>query len=450
MQQNTAQTILRDLGDGLILRRSTAADADKLADFNSHIHSDDGWDKPDDRLGWWTRDLLSKPHPTFGQSDFTIVEEQATGRIVSSLNHISQTWSYDGIPFKVGRPELVGTLPEYRHKRLVQIQFDEIHRWSAELGELMQGITGIPHYYKRFDYEMGLELGGGRVGFAPLVPTLKEGENEPFTFRPATLEDVPFIMQVETRAASRSLVSTVRDEAIWRYEIDGKSERNINRTQYRIIQTAAVEPVGYIAHPWFNWGWGISLMEYELKPGISWLAVTPSVARYALATGREYALRDGEPLEKKAGVAFWHGSMHPVYEVWREKLPHVRQPYAWYVRVPNLSGFFWHIAPALEKRLAESYVPGYSGSVRLNMYKSGIKLTFEHGKLTEATTYKPRPNEMGEVGLPDLTVLQLVFGYRSLDELKLSYADCYWDTVEARYLVSALFPKKPSLVQGVA
>ena len=74
------------------------------------IHGEHG---PDERIGQWTRDLLEKPHPTFGTGDFTIVEEQASGKIVSSLNLISQTWSYAGIPFKVGRPELVGTLPEF-------------------------------------------------------------------------------------------------------------------------------------------------------------------------------------------------------------------------------------------------------------------------------------------------------------------------------------------------
>ncbi len=446
----TPDTLIKPLGDGLILRRSTPTDAEKLAEFNSRIHSDDGWDKPDDRLAWWTRDLLTRPHPTFGEGDFTLVEEQATGRIVSSLNHISQTWSYEGIPFQVGRPELVGTIPEYRHKRLVQAQFDEIHRWSAERGEMAQGITGIPYYYKRFDYEMGLELGGGRVGFAPLIPTLKDGESEPFTFRPATEADIPFLSMVYAHAGSRHLVRSARDEALWRYELTGKSERNINRNVFRIIENASGEPVGYVSHPWFNWDWGIPLFEYELKPGVSWLAVTPSVARYILAASREYALRDGQPLENKTAVPFWHGSSHPVYEVWREKLPRIRPTYAWYVRVPDLPGFLRHIAPALEKRLAESLIPGFSGALRLNLYKTGVKLTFENGKLTESTSYKPQPNEMGEIGLPDLTVLQLVFGYRSLDELKAAYADCYWDTDEARLLVTTLFPKKPSSVMGVS
>ena len=40
----------RQLGDGLLLRRSTPADAPALGDFNARIHSDEGFDKPDERL----------------------------------------------------------------------------------------------------------------------------------------------------------------------------------------------------------------------------------------------------------------------------------------------------------------------------------------------------------------------------------------------------------------
>jgi hypothetical protein len=450
MTQAQPQTLIRDLGNGLILRRSTPADAEKLSAFNAMIHSDDGPDHPDDRLGAWTTDLLTRPHPTFGSGDFTVVEEQATGRIVSSLNHISQTWAYDGIPFKVGRPELVGTLPEFRRRRLVRIQMEEVHRWSLERGELVQGITGIPHYYRRFGYEMGLELGGGRVGFEPLVPNLKEGQSEPFRLRPATEADIPFLMEVYNHGCQRSLVTTPRDEAIWRYELNGKSERNVNRQHILIIERAeGGEAVGLLVHPWFNWNLGLVLFEYELKPGVSWLEVTPSVARYALETSREYAVRDKQAPEGKAAVGFWHGSSHPVYEVWREKLPRIRPTYAWYVRVPDLPGFILHIAPALERRIAESYIPGYSGVLRVNMYQNGLKLVFERGLLKEAAPYRPEPADMGEVGLPDLTVLQLVFGYRSLDELKAAYADCYWDKDEARLVLSTLFPKRPSCVTGL-
>src|SRR5512139_1651167 len=78
--------IIRDLGDGLILRRSTPQDAPLLAEFNARIHSDNGPDQPDKRVAAWTRDLLERPHPTFAADDFTIVEDTTSGKIVSSLN----------------------------------------------------------------------------------------------------------------------------------------------------------------------------------------------------------------------------------------------------------------------------------------------------------------------------------------------------------------------------
>ncbi|HSQ18350.1 MAG TPA: hypothetical protein VLM83_11670, partial [Anaerolineales bacterium] len=78
-------TLPCDIGNGLVLRRSTAADSAALGDFNARIHSDEGWDKPDERLDAWTRDLLERSHPTFGTGDYTIVEDTQTGKIVSSL-----------------------------------------------------------------------------------------------------------------------------------------------------------------------------------------------------------------------------------------------------------------------------------------------------------------------------------------------------------------------------
>ena len=102
------------------------------------------------------------------------------------MNLIPQTWTYEGIEFGVGRPELVGTLPEFRNRGLVRTQFEEIHKWSAERGDMVQGITGIPYYYRLFGYEMALDLAGRRFGYEANVPKLKDGEEEPYRIRPAT------------------------------------------------------------------------------------------------------------------------------------------------------------------------------------------------------------------------------------------------------------------------
>lgn len=443
----TTTNIIRDLGNELVLRRSTPADAEKLGDFNAFIHTDT--DKPDPRLAAWTRDLLERPHPTFGTGDFTIVEEQATGRIVSSLNHISQTWTYDGIPFKVGRPELVGTLPEFRNRGLVRVQFEEIHKWSLERGEMVQAITGIPYYYRLFGYEMCVDLDGSRSGFEMNLPKLKEGEAEPYHFRAATETDISFLSEVYAHASRRSLLSVVRDEPIWRYDLSGRGVESIQRMVWEIIEHAVTgEKVGYFAHPEYSWGVSCPVMAYELKAGVSWLDVTPSVVRFMWDIGKAVCDKDGN---NRSAFTFALSGGHPVYEVMRDNLPRVRQPYCWYLRVPDLPGFIRHITPVLERRLSKSLLPGFNGEVCISFYRSGLRLGFENGRLSIAEPWQPGPKENeGDVAFPDLTFLQLVFGHRTMDELKQSRADCWWRSDRERVLLTALFPRKASFLLPIA
>ena len=443
----TRQPILRDLGDGLILRRSSPADADALADFCGRIHSDEGFDHPDLRIAAWTRDLLTKPHPTFQPDDFSVVAEAATGRIVSTLNLISQTWTYEDIPFGVGRPELVGTLPEYRNRGLVRLQMDEVHRWSAARGQMVQAITGIPYYYRLFGYEMGLDLDGGRGGFAPSIPALKDGELEPFSIRPATEADIPFLMDLYQQAAARSEVYAVRPEAMWRYDLLERSPSSVGRGAWEIIERAADgDPVGALMRPNYASRDTLFVMRYELKAGVSWLEVNPSVLRHLWPLCQT---PDPETGKVRTAYTFLLGQEYPVYALMGASLPQIRKPYAWYARVPDLPAFLRHIAPALETRLERSIAVGYSGEMKISFYKTGLRLVFERGKLVTAEGWRPTPEDDGHAAFPDLTFLQILFGYRSLQELRLSFADCWWQTETIRALLEILFPKKNSSVLGI-
>ncbi len=437
----------RSLGNGLILRRSTPADAEALAESNKMIHRDPGVVEPDEGVAAWTRDLLRGDHPTFAADDFTIVEEQATGKIVSSLNLISQTWSYGGIPFKVGRPELVGTDPAYRKRGLIRAQFDVIHAWSAARGELVQAITGIPYYYRQFGYEMTMALGGGRAAAAALIPRLKEGEIEPYRLRPVTEADLPFVMAVDEAAAQRSLVACVRDEALWRYELFGKSTLNVNGLEWRVIETAAGEPVGIMGLSPKLWGATLGIQVLELKPGASWLAAAPSILRLAQASGEAKAADEAKTLNK---VSFHLGGGHPFYSVTRDRLPEERPSYAWYLRVPDLPAFVRHIAPVLEERLAGSVAVGHTGELKLSFYREGLRLVFEAGRIAVVEPWTPTHDDGGAAGFPGLTFLHLLFGHRSLDELRAVYVDCWADGDDARTLVGILFPKQASNFWPVA
>jgi GNAT superfamily N-acetyltransferase len=440
MARRTKPQILRNLGDGLILRRTTPEDAEALDLLNAKVHHE--VDDPDGFARRWTRELMSGNHPTFKPEDFLVVTDTTRdGAIVSTLNLFSQQWSYGGVEFGIGRPELVGTDPDYRRRGLIRAQFEVIHEWSRRRGHLLQAITGIPFFYRQFGYEMALELGGGRRGHRSGVPKLKEGEQEPYRIRPATEADLPFIARVYRRGCERSVVASVFSPKMWRYLLVRPAGE-----QFRIIETPKGQRAGLLAHGAdVSRDAVVSAVLYELKPGTSWLAVTPSVLRYLQATGAEYAAKAKKDLE---WLNFELGTQHPAYEAMPHFLQPGGEPYAFYIRVPDLPGFLRHIAPVLEERLAKSIAPGWSGELKLSFYREGLRLAFEKGKLTAAEPWSPAQG--GESAcFRDLTFLQVLFGLHSLHELHAANPDCYPCNNDARVVLGILFPKQPSGVWAV-
>ncbi len=447
-------TFIGDLGGGLILRRATPEDRDALVHFNATTHSDS--DEPDRHVAGHTYDLISGRLPGFQAGDFTIVEDSNTGQIVSSLSLIPQVWAYEGIPFQVGRPEIVGTAPAYRCRGLVREQFAEVHQWSKERGDLVQVITGNPWFYRQFGYELAMTLGGGRMGFGPNIPRLKPEVKEKYHIRPACAEDLPFLARMYDLTMKRQPIHCLRNDALWRYELNGRSEYNLNRKTLHVIESAQ-EPeksVGFFAlTPWL-WGPNIWLSAYEIETAANtvlngsatWLEITPVVLRYLWSVGEVYARREGIALER---FALGLGAEHPAYDLFSDCLPVVRKTSAWYIRVADLPAFLRRIAPALEKRLACSTLAGCTGRLRISFYRSGIALSMVEGRLEQVEAWLPTQEEWGDAAFPDLTFLQLVFGYRSVEDLEYAFADCWVHDRRTASVLNVLFPKRPSDIWGV-
>ena len=437
--------IIRDLGEGLIIRHATADDADGLVKFNTAIHSEDEHEAKG--LEDWTLDLISGEGPTFDPGDFTVVEDTHTGEIVSSCCLISQTWSYEGIPFKVGRPELIGTKKEFRRRGLVRAQMDILHQWSDARGQLVQAITGIPNYYRQFGYEMALNLGGGLSGFQSNVPKLKDNSEEPFTFREATKADIPFLMATYNRGCQRSMVYAVWNKYLWRYELTGKRKLNINRREIYVIEDHKGQPAGFIGLPAIKWGEYSGLTVFEIASGYSWTATTPSVIRFLWEKGESLAKEQKQSQDK---FGFFLGEVHPSYEVVASMLPQIHQPYAFYLRVPNLVEFLNEVSPALESHLADTAFDFYTGKVIISFYQHGLQLNFKNGHIEDIKPLSFEALEDATACFPGLTFLQLLFGFRNMDELHYAHTDCSAKNKESQHLMNSLFPKKHSDVWPIS
>src|SRR5688500_9256663 len=149
------------LGDGLVLRPGRPADAPAVAELVMTAPGAQG--EPETGGDIWVRDLMERPHPTMSAADVLVVEETGSSALVSTLNLIPQTWTYGGVPFGVGRVELVATRPDYQRRGLVRRQMEAVHARSAAMGHRVQAITGLPYFYRQFGYELALTRGGGVV-----------------------------------------------------------------------------------------------------------------------------------------------------------------------------------------------------------------------------------------------------------------------------------------------
>ncbi len=440
-----------DLPGGLRLRSLRPSDAEPLAFFNADVLRRQDEPEPDERTAAWTRDLMSGRHPTFRPTDGTVVEDTRTGAIVSSALLLRQRWAYDGIPIIVGQPELIATRADHRGRGLVRRQLDVLHRWSAERGDDVTVISGIPGFYRQFGYELALELGAGRLYFPATMPGLDPVAAAAFRLRPATEGDLPFIAETARRADDRYLVTLSATEADWRWWLSGQSRLHPHRNVLVVIETSDGRRLGFLGHRPRLWGTGLPIVMYELAPGVSWHAVWVGVLAYLQATGEAYA-REGKTV--LGSIGFWLGSEHPVYRIFN--FPQTRPGFAWYVRVPDVAPFMRKIAPALERRLAGSPFVGHDGELRLGFHGDGLRLGFERGRLVNAERWRPPLDVVGEEQMmptsaprahamfPGLTFLQLLFGFRSVDELRHAFPDVVLRTAGTRALIDALFPRRAS------
>lgn len=450
-------TYHRDLGDGLIERWSTAADTEKLAHLMGIAWRTEENDPPNPRIMDSMRRDMREDFPPMGPGDCALVEDtQNAGHpIVACACLWHEEWAYDGIHFRIGRPESIATHPDYRGRGLIRALMNMIHARSQAQGHLVQVISGIPFFYRQFGYEYALDFGGKRVASLALIPELDQPGPETYTLRAATTGDIPRIMELYEHRRATSLVSAIAPERYWQYMIErwndpsalGKdpTELGMNSRIFVVVDVYGMAQ-GYAVVAAKRWGRELFVYALEFAPDINLLAVVPPFLRALQAYGLQVpAVKPSiEPLRE---ISFLLGRTHPVYEALGHMLaPFHEPPYAWYVRVPDVPAFVRHIAAALEARLADSVVAGFTGDLKLDFYRAGLHINFDQGHLTQVEPWRALHYNADTDGrCPPLVFLQLLFGYRSLDELRYAFPDV-WASHKAEVLLNALFPAKPSWV----
>ena len=440
----------KQLPDGLILRSLSegyASDRERLPQFYADVNSETDNELGKERTRILTRDLISGHATTTLDDIFVVVDPALDDRIASATLLIPQTWRYENIPIKIGRPEMVGTLPPYRGRGLVRELFKVIHERSAELGHQLQVITGIPYFYRQFGYAMAVDLGEEHASI-PLhaFPAAAPEYTPAFTLRESTEADIPNLIQWYDVLARERLLTELRSADEWRYEISGRSSDSGQHLTFLIITNAAGEEVGYLEV--FTY---LSAMDkeviyctgYVVGNQSSYLATYEDVVRGVKQWATAKYGFCPALLKFVAGI---HDALDTLIN--RTVGGAVRGPdYFWLLRVPEMIPFLRLIQPVLEQRLEGSGANRYSGELKIGFYDlTGISIKFEQGKITTIETIQGKDGY--DISFPYHMLWNVVFGHHTYDELRAILPEV-WASGKAAVLLDALFPKKKSWLKGL-
>ena len=418
-----------DLGDNLQMRFCEEKDIEQAAALFKAVWQRDSFDS-------WFKDLLSGNHPNVSYHDFTVVEDTANGRLASLMGLISQNWVYGDISFGCGQPEAIVTHPDYRQKGLVRKQIQVMHALSKARDEKVQVIWGNPWYYRQFGYEYALEglWDTHRKVRAHHIPPYDDPRANLCRLRPIRRKDYGFIRQLHEHCEQRSIIRAEKSTEEWRFNLEGWSQEAHSRREWRIIEHANGTPAGFLSFHNETASGGFGVHQIELTQESGYLQLMPGILRqlWDLATEQNRG-------EAPSDIKLYLGQEHPAYApLLNSTQLHKGDMQCLYIRVEDIVDFLQHIKPALQENLAASPASDFTGNLQITMFRSGIEIDIESGKITRIDAWKA-DSFWHTPAFPDLSFLQLVFGRRRCAELMDIYVDCNVDDQSALVLDS-LFP----------
>ncbi len=421
-----------------IYRWATIADMEQAAQTMKAANENN------EEMGEWVRMMMDGRHASAAAGTVAIAEDRENGRIASVITTCPQNWQYAGIELRALNITEVGTHPDYQGQGHVNALMGMIHSELAENAAYdFSLVWGIPWFYTRFGYVQTL-ASKASVAYARTGILARWGEGCPYTIRPFEQQDIPFAVELHQHSANDSLVSFPYDANYWQMFVFDYFESN--RDQYRVIEQDG-RRIGVFVHYTFC-DRGIGSYMFDLVSGISWLEVLPWVTGYLLDYGDKQLAAEGRSIE---WVRYSLRQGHPVYEIMKDCYSRERQPEKNYYRITDMRQFLLRIAPVLEKRIAESFLCGYTRIVTLQLFglERVLHIEFSSGRIADIA-WIPAEHRFHDLHMPVDTFMQLLFGQQGIEDYTADYREVgSWNDDpgidnEMRMLFVILFPVMPS------
>jgi hypothetical protein len=402
---------------------------EKVAEMNRIVH--------DDEFIYETLMSIYNESPKKDSFYFIYIEDTNINKVVSSICLVKKTWIFDGIPVNIAEMEFVGTLEEYRGKKLIGIQNDFYNRLMQEMGLVLSYIEGIPNYYRRFGYEYCLPLLGGCLldtgSIGNMIYDKLIDKNRDIIIKEYESHFANDVKSLYHKANKHLNIYTQPNPSIIDYHIKSYDKNIFGNKAYVLIENEQI--IGY-----FRIDYEKPLYRYDQYPNV-FEAYTPDFQSSMEVLNFIKSKLLGKKSDK---LTIDISTKSPLYETAMILGANDINPYGYQVLIPDLSQFLYSIRPVLEKRLVESIFYNLSIDIYISVYRKDWKITFENGKLSNIIKTK-NIDENAILRMKEQMLPNLLLGDKTICEIRTLYPDTHVsDSIKP--IINILFPKKESRI----
>ena len=410
------------LNDTYLIRRAESSDDAKRlhALFSNVFHPED--------IGTLAETMFHHM-PRMKRKYWFIAEEKETTKIVSAFVLIPWTWELEGTKLHVAEMGIVGTQEKHRGRGLMRTLNREFDKTLDEEKFDLAVIQGIPGFYHQFGYHYAIPL-ENHINM-PLHLILETQEKDNYSFRLARVEDIPYLLQADQTYREHFSLSTFRDKANWKYLLTDSLNTEYG-SEYWIMEHRDKPSQFYFRIP--RHGFGSGLILSEISENITYEALW-----YLLSFCKKHAIERKKPYLR---LNLHHDSTASKMAI--SMGAEQGKTYAWQIKIPNIIRLLTTMSPILEQRLETSSFKQFSGTLRLNFFKTKVDLHWIKGHLENVLPAEGECQDTFSIKADLFPTLCL--GHRTWQEIQYIRPDISPSSGRSALLVETLFPPKKSWI----
>lgn len=361
-------------------------------------------------------------HPDMNREHFFMVKHGE--KAVAGLLLIPQVWKIGGVEMKVAEMGCVGTDPLHRRKGVQWILNDEFDKYAIEQSYDLCVLAWIPYFYRQLGYQYAVELDYSTEIELAKIPEKESG----IRVEKFTEDHVDKADRLLRKAQEGYLVHSVRTEEVW--EMQQETGTYGGEPFQAVSLLLGDKFVGYYRYV------------VDKEKGIFYI--------------KELGIDENVSVGDLAGVIKGHASGMGL-TVLKTGLPHqdevnrylisrgakTNRPYAWQVKVLDLTRFLTKLRPVLESRIEDSEFKDVSKDLTLNFWRFAVSMKIVGGKIVSIE--KVHGEKDRTIGMNPYAFIKLALGYKSRSELEEMYPD-FWVRGDMGGLIDVMFPKQPGYI----